>query len=360
MKKKMLVLFTAMMMAVSVISCGKKEENADIALKDMDVDKYVTLGEYKGLEVNVPAASVDEEMLKAYTDDFYLGGLGYATGVTIDNGITDRAVAEGDIVSINYVGKKDDVAFDGGSADGYYLGIGSGTFIPGFEDGLVGAMPGDTLDLNLTFPEAYGNAELAGAEVVFTVTVNYILPEGYNDELIAAFSSASGLTEITNAQEMQDYVYDYLYNISKQQYDYSVSEAVINAFMDNCVFNEVPQDFVSKYENAARTSVEQGAAASGMDQDSFAQQYYGYPLDELIATIPRIVKENIALQAVANRENLNITDEELNERLLKEAENAGFTTVEEYIGTNDIEDYREYYMMNDVLNFLIENSVIKN
>ncbi|MBQ5852300.1 MAG: FKBP-type peptidyl-prolyl cis-trans isomerase, partial [Lachnospiraceae bacterium] len=88
--------------------------------------------------------------------------------------VTDRAVENGDAVLIDYVGKKDDVAFEGGTAEGYTLNIGTGTFIPGFEEGLIGVMPGETVDLDLTFPADYPSADLAGAEVVFTVTVREI------------------------------------------------------------------------------------------------------------------------------------------------------------------------------------------
>lgn len=355
MKKKLIALITAALVTGVFAGCGK---SGDVALKDMDVDKYVTLGEYKGLEVSMTPVKVDDEELEYYMNDFYIGGIAYARGVEIDDGITDRAVETGDTVYIDYVGKKDGVAFDGGTAEGFYLNIGSGQFIDGFEEGLVGVMPGDTVDLNLTFPESYDNAELAGADVVFTVTVNYIHPEGYKDELIQAFTSAVGMTDITNTEEMRQYIYDYLYNSKQQEYDYYLSREVMNAFMNICEFGEIPQEFVEKYENAARSSVESGAEASGMTEDTYAQYYYGCTLDELIESIPETVKENIAFQAVANRENLNISDEELNETLLSYAQSYGYSTVEEYVGENSLEDYREYFMKNKVLTFLTDNAVI--
>ena len=355
MKKKLIALVTSVLVMGVFAGCGK---SGDTALRDMDVDKYVTLGEYKGLEVMMTPVSVDDEELDYYTNDFYQGGLVYAMGVKIDDGITDRAVELGDTVYIDYVGKKDDVAFDGGTAEGCYLNIGSGQFIDGFEDGLVGVMPGETVDLNLTFPEGYDNTELAGADVVFTVTVNYIHPEGYKDELIQAFTSAVGMADITNAEEMRQYIYDYLYNSRQQEYDYYLSQEVMNAFMNICEFSEIPQELVEKYENAARTSVESGAASIGMTEDTYAQYYYGCTMDELIESIPETVKEDIALQAVANRENLNVSDEELNETLLSYAQSYGYSTVEEYVGENSLEDYREYFMMNKVLTFLTDNAVI--
>lgn len=356
MKKKLFAVLVSILAIGTLAGCGKSE---DITLKDMDVDKYVTLGEYKGLEVVMDPISVDEEELEYYMNDFYISGLAYITGMEIDDGITDRAVELGDTVYIDYVGKKDDVAFEGGTAEGYYLNIGSDQFIDGFEDGLVGVMPGETVDLNLTFPESYSNTELAGADVVFTVTVNYIHPEGYKDELIQAFTSVVGMSDITNTEEMRQYIYDYLYNSRQEEYEYYLSQEVMNAFMAICEFNDIPQELVEKYENAARTSVESGAESYGLDADTYSQYYYGCTLDELIESIPETVKEDIALQAVANRENLNISDEELNETLLSYAQSYGYSTVEEYVGDNSLEDYREYFMMNKVLTFLTDNAVIK-
>lgn len=357
MKKKLAAIVTAILAVGIFAGCGKSGE--EMTLRSMDVDQYVTLGEYKGLEVVLDPVRVDDDELAYYMNDFYISGLPYAMGVAIDDGITDRAVEVGDTVYIDYVGKKDDIAFDGGTAEGYYLNIGSKQFIDGFEEGLVGVMPGETVDLNLTFPANYDNTELAGADVVFTVTVNYIHPEGYKDELIKAFTSAVGMTGVTNTEEMRQYIYDYIYNSKQEEYEYYLSQKVMDAFMNVCEFKDIPQEFVEKYQNTARESVESGAAASGMDEDTFSQYYYGCTLDELIESIPETVREDIAFQAVANREDLNVSDEELNETLLSYAQSDGYSTVEEYVGENSLEDYRDYFMMNKVLKFLMDNAVVK-
>ena len=139
---------------------------AALAVFKSSLSKYIDLGEYKGIEVDTSS------------DGF---------GVYYDNQIssdvanydlyvrkTEGRVEDGDTANIDYVGKKDGVAFDGGTADGYDLVIGSGSFIDGFEDGLIGAEIGSTVDLNLEFPDDYQSEELAGKAVVFTVTVNYV------------------------------------------------------------------------------------------------------------------------------------------------------------------------------------------
>ncbi len=143
-------------------SAGGREDYVE--LQDLDIEEYITLADYKSMKVSAVRPAVDDETVTQYIDSELLVGK-----------ITDRAVEEGDVADIDFVGKKDGVAFEGGTAAGYMLTIGSGGFIPGFEEGLVGVMPGETVDLNLTFPENYKkNPDLAGQEVVFSVKVNSI------------------------------------------------------------------------------------------------------------------------------------------------------------------------------------------
>ena len=171
-----------------------------------DVEQYVTLGEYKGLQVTVTEPAVDDATLETELESVYFAN------VTAENGgITDRAVAEGDTINLDYEGKKDGVAFSGGTAAGASLTIGSGQFIAGFEEGLVGVKPGETVDLDLTFPEEYHSADLAGQAVVFTVTVNYIQPTEMEDSVVAGM----GIDNVTNLEELKQNVYDELY----AQYD---------------------------------------------------------------------------------------------------------------------------------------------
>lgn len=347
MKKKMLSLMTLCLTVFCLAGCGGNNDST--ALKDMKVDKYVTLGEYKGIQVTVPAPAVDEEELTYWMNSIYQGS------VTEENGIKDRAVAVGDTANIDYVGKKDGVAFDGGTAEGYNLTIGSGQFIDGFEDGLVGVMPGETVDLNLSFPENYGSADLAGQAVVFTVTVNYIMPTEMDDTIIAGL----GLEGVTDRESFRQYVQDYLYATAEQNYDASVQNAVLNAFMASNTFTEVPEDLVTKYEEAARTNIESTATSYGTDVDTFTNVYYGMDFESFVTTYSAdAAKQDLALQAVANAENLNISDEELDSMLLEHAQASGYTTIEEFIGETSKEDYREYFLFDKVLNFLVENAVV--
>ena len=366
MKKKTLGLLAAVLSVAMLAGCGAKDTGEttgstsqgttdSVVLKDLDVDKYVTLGEYKGLEVSVDTVEVDEDEWNTLVNNVYYGN------ITADNGgIVDRAVETGDTVNIDYEGKKDGVAFEGGTAQGYDLTIGSGQFIAGFEDGLIGVMPGETVDLNLTFPEGYKSEELAGQAVVFTVTVNYIQPaqDGeLNDEIISNF----GIDGVTNEEELRQYAYDYLNENAQQNYETNVQQAVMDAFMANNTFTTVPEALVQKYSDAAESSITSMASSYGVDGDTFTQYYYGQDLATFLASYSEeAAKQDIALQAVANKEDLNISDEELDQMLQERATAAGYDTTSEYIGETSKEDYREYFLYDKVMDYLVENAQITN
>lgn len=322
-----------------------------ISVADMKVEDYVTLGEYKGLAVTVAEptvtdAEVEEHMQKIYN-----------SYITAEYGVTDRAVAVGDTVNIDYEGKKDGVAFSGGTATGQQLTIGSGQFIDGFEDGLVDVMPGETVDLNLTFPENYGNEELNGQAVVFTVTVNYICPgvEEFADEAVASF----GNSNFTNVEEMRDFSYNYLNESAQASYTEEVEAAVMQTFIDQCEFKELPEDLVAKYRATIQENVEITASVYSTDAETICYYFYGMELEEFLDTYSvESAKQVISFQAVANKEGLTMSDEELETTLSEFATANGYTSVDEFLGTNTRDEYKEYYMFEDVLAFLVENAVV--
>ncbi len=369
-KKKAVQVLAALLMAGILAGCGAKDGNSstgesnvsqgeqgqEILLKDVEVEKYVTLGEYKGLKIDIAEPEVDMAYRDELVEEAYMEALSYyATGVVIEDGITDRAVEEGDTVSIDYEGKKDGVAFAGGTAAGAYLVIGSGQFIDGFEEGLVGAKPGETRDLSLKFPETYGNAELAGQEVVFTVTVNYIMPEGMHDAIVATLE----LDNVTTGEELKQYAYDYLKDNAQLEYEEAKENAILELFMQNCTFEELPEALVSQYKERFRENISINASYMGMTEDAFLQQFYNYAggteqfIDEYAV---EAVKQDLAFQAVANQENIVVEDEELNQALLEQATAYGYTTVEEYVGDTSLEMYRTDLLLTKVYEFLMKSS----
>lgn len=172
MKRTVKILLSAILIlsVLLLCSCGSKKTEKTLIYGDTDLSEYVKLGDYKGIKVDTSTDEFKEQFNETVDSDLNTHD--------IFNKKLEGQVKEGDTVNIDYEGKRDGVAFEGGTAQGYDLTIGSNTFISGFEDGLIGVNIGDTVDLNLTFPEDYGNADLAGAAVVFTVKVNYVKESG--------------------------------------------------------------------------------------------------------------------------------------------------------------------------------------
>lgn len=310
----------------------------NVPLKDLDVDNYVTLPDYKNIQVEVPAASEEEIDAQLWETYLYM--------FPQELGVTDREVQMKDTANIDYVGKKDGEAFQGGTASGYNLTIGSHSFIDGFEDGLVGVMPGETVDLNLTFPEDYGNSELAGQEVVFTVTVNYIIPEKMLDEVFAN-SGIPGATDVASTRKLIE-------DTLNQELATQAENSVLEAVLEQCVFENIPSMMVENYKANVKASIESNAAMYNMDGEQFATTYYGTDLETLAQSYgENSLKMNLACQAIANRENLNVSDDMLKDQIAAAAATAG-VSVEEYLGTSTEEEFREYLMYMNVLQYLAD------
>lgn len=222
---KRITAIIAVMLSAALLFCGCAKNMSRLNY-NYKTSKMVELDSY---EVEVDSSS--EEYKEIYAEK--LSSL-------LRGKLTKGTVKEGDTANIDYVGKKDGVAFEGGTAKGYDLVIGSDSFIDGFEDGLVGVEIGSTVDLNLTFPKEYDSAELAGKAVVFTVTVNYVVREldELNDEnaKLFGFGSAS--------------------EIEKQAVTYAKESVAWNTVYDNAKASEYPEKETEKYIEFLYTNLE--------------------------------------------------------------------------------------------------------
>lgn len=366
MKSRRVLAALVMVSALLLTGCGNGEENQESTqnqvgqeqqestyLKDMDVDQYVTLGDYKNIQVDLEKAVLTEEEI---TWELLYN---LADVVTVDFGaVMDRPVENGDLINLDYAGYQDGEAFEGGSATDQFLGIGSNQFIDGFEEGLVGVKPGETVELNLTFPEKYHSADMAGADVVFTVTVNYIIPN--EAEVGADVIEALEIEGVTDAEQLRAHVTEYLQAYVDEDYQTNFENLVLQNFIEDCTFNELPAARAEADKAQTRANLEAQATAYGVDADTLVQYLYGVADAETFINSysESATQQLIAIQAVANKEGLGITDEELDSMLMEYATSAGFDTVEEYCGDTDKETFREFFLYDKVLNFLIENASI--
>ena len=327
---------------------GTEDYGPEAYLSGINVADYVTLGEYKGIEVSVDAPVVTDEYLDSYIDYVLQSNM-----VTTE--ITDRPVEEGDIVNIDYEGKIDGVAFDGGTAQGYDLTIGSGTFIDGFEDGLIGAETGETVDVNVTFPENYQGEEVAGKDAVFTVTGNSssveTLPE-LTDEFVQGLDVG-----VNTVEEYRQYAYDLLMEEEQATHDSNAEIAVLEAVMAGSQIQDPPEDMTNRYYNRIIDNMTYYASLYGYDLETFLSMQ-GTSEDAIRESAAQAGQEIIVMQAIADAEGLSVTDEELDAEIETNAGSLGYDDVEEYRASLDVEGYREYMMSEKVLNFLLENAVV--
>lgn len=317
MKKYIALLSALFLIALSFCGCGDKE-NADSTSKKMnrlnynyDMSEYVELDTYK-LDID-KSSELYQDAFNARLREVMVGTL------------KEGQVEKGDTANIDYVGKKDGVAFDGGTAKGYDLEIGSNQFIAGFEDGLIGAEIGKTIDLNLSFPSDYGEASLAGQAVVFTVTVNYVtrsFDTVNNDTAVkCGFDSAQQVMDMADEYALESTVWETLYKNAKIA-TYPTKE-------NNLFYNE-------QYK-----AYERMAEYNGITVEELVD-YYGMTLDQLKDEInntylPEMAHTYALSYYILDAEGEKLTDEYI-EQVKKELdENAGQDILEMGISKSYLE-----------------------
>ncbi|MBQ2257706.1 MAG: trigger factor [Lachnospiraceae bacterium] len=316
-----------------------------VGLQDIDINDYVELADYKNMKVSAEKPDVSDETIEEYINSELLVG-----------NITDRAVQEGDVADIDFEGKKDGVAFDGGTAQGYKLSIGSGSFIPGFEDGLVGVMPGETVDLNLTFPENYPSEDLAGQEVVFTVTVNSIQGSAQYADVTVDEMKSMGLSYKTK-EEVWEAGKKVIEENADQAFVANSQNAILDALVEKSKVSSVPELLVEEQVQNYNLYMESMAQAYGMDLESMVGAY-GKTMDEYNAEINEMCSKTMEtymiLEAVARAEGIEITDEMIREKAAEEAAEYAYESAEALIEEVGYSTYRMTILRDTVMDRLME------
>jgi len=373
MKRKIAKVLVAGLIGLQLIGCSNQktentEENKEVAenaesaeatvvyFDEINADEYVTLGDYKGLEVVSTVQSIGDEEVDSYIE--YM--LSSTSGELEE--VTDRDVIEnGDVANIDYVGKKDGVAFDGGTAEGYDLGIGSGSFIPGFEEGLVGVKKGETVDIELTFPENYHAPDLAGAEVVFTVTVNGIYKE-IKPEFNDAFVAELAIENVSTTEEYRSYLKNMMEENEKQYALQDVQTQLLAMVTENATVSGTPQELVDRFYQVNINNMTYNAMMYGMDLQTFVSSYYGLDEEsfeaETVAAAEESAKQALVCLKIASEENIVVTEEEINAAVEESYAEYGYPSAEEFKATIDMDEYKDSLLLNKIVDFLVENATI--
>ena len=320
---------------------------------EVAVKPEVKLGEYKGLKVDkvstrVTQKEVDEEIDKERERN----------ARTID--VTDRAVQDKDQITLDFEGFVDGVAFEGGKASDYPLTIGSGAFIPGFEDQLIGANIDEEKEINVTFPEEYQAKELAGKAAVFKCTVHSIkakeLPE-LDDEFVSDVSEKSETVDAYKA-EVKAKIKERKENEGKQKReDQSVEQAVANAEMD------IPEAMISFQ---SRQMVDDFARRI-MQQGMTMEQYFQFTglseekmMEEFKPEAEKRIRTRLTLEAIVSAENIEVSEERLDEELQKMADSYKMEVdkLKEYMGENEKKQMKEDIAIQEAVT-LIANAAVE-
>ena len=319
---------------------------------EVAVKPEVKLGEYKGLKVDkvstrVMQKEVDEEIEKERERN----------ARTVE--VTDRAVQDKDIVTLDFEGFVDGVAFEGGKGENYPLTIGSGAFIPGFEEQLIGAEIDKETEVKVTFPEEYQAKELAGKEAVFKCTVHEIkakeLPE-LDDEFASEVSEEAETLEDYKA-EVKAKIKERKENEGKEKKEnQAVEQAVANAEIDlpapmvDLQAKQMADDFARRIMQQGM-SVEQYFQFTGLNEEKM--------MEELKPQAEKRIRTRLVLEAIVAAENIEVSDERLDEELQKMADSYQMEVekLKEFMGENEKKQMKEDIAVQDAVTLITEATV---
>ena len=381
MKKKAVTLLLCVSMMMTLNACGKTNKDntqgtetvaetetevipssADITY---DAGDYVSLGDYMNMEVTLDKDyQVTDDMVKNYVNNNVIANYPYYVE-------SDKTVVEnGDVANIDYEGLLDGEAFDGGTAQDYDLEIGSGSFIDGFEDGLIGAEVGKETDLNLTFPEDYGNSDLAGKEVVFKVTVNAIKEkqdityDTLTDEYVTYLSDKLGASYET-VNDLTSDIRTYLEEQANSSRTQAIRSAVIAKLPEVCTVNALPdglldarmQEYLKKFEDTY---------CKDTTLEDYLSSTYNTTVDDFKTQVQSEIETELdtqlILEAIAAVENIEFDEDGFNSYVSSLLSSYGYDSedalYENYAQT--AEDGKAYlqtiYLCNKALDRVIENT----
>ena len=330
MKKKTIMILAACM-ACMAAGCGNAKADgeavsgteassqiSDGSTASVDIEyeagDYVTLGDYSNLEVTLNELDyeVTDEKLNSYVDQQIAGTQPYVADET------KTVVGEGDVVDVDYVGKKDGEAFDGGSAENQYIDVSANSnatvgtgYIEGFTDGLIGAKVGDTVDCDVTFPEEYQSEELAGQAVVFTFTVNAICKKVERANIDDAYVLANFQAESVDAfyaNARAD-----LEESAEEGKKYDIRTKVSEKLSEICTVNSFPEGLIDARLREYTDSFRNYYCPNGADLDEFLQSNYGMTEEAFVeqakTSLEDSLERELIFEAIAKNENVEFDEE---------------------------------------------------
>ena len=331
------------------------KENGLVLLVDVEVKPEFQLGEYKGVEVEKVEETVNEEAVEARLEEMRQKGSRLVS--------VEREIANGDTANIDFEGFDGEVAFEGGKGENYDLVIGSGSFIPGFEEQLVGKKAGEEVEVNVTFPEEYHAENLAGKPVTFKVKVNEVkvkeLPE-LNDEF------AENTTEFNTLEELRADVKTKVEEEAKVAAQNELRNRVIEKVVANTEV-EIPEVMVKHEIDNQIMELNYQLQYQGFGMEQFLQMT-GKTMEEFKAEFTankreeasRNVKTSLVIEAIAKAEGVEVSEEEVNAEVQKMADayKMSLEDVKKALRPTDLKDMEGQLKIRKTIDLLVENAKI--
>lgn len=383
MKKKLVSIFLVMTMVLSMTACGKsssqesttsssnsnKTYQEQLAEDQQNYAQYVTLGEYKGIEVEVDRSTLD---VSDQNVQDYLDGILSQHGTTTK--ITSGTTKSGDAIVLDYSGLLDGTAFSGGTATDASYTIGSGKFIDDLDKGLVGLEVGKEYDIPCTFPSDYSSTDLAGKSVVFKVTVtaiNQTVPAEYTDEFVQSIASTYKSTATTTT-DFTAFAKQSLVSQAQSTFNNAKYSKIWDQISANSTVSGYPDEELQNLVNTIQSNVKSEFASKGSsygitDYATYLKQVYGYSteqdfIDYANDYAKNYLKEKMVITMIAQKENISITDDQINQMGAQLAEYYGYDSFQEILDTygSSINLEVGYSVLSDsVINFLLDSAVEK-
>lgn len=335
MKKKLLLLATSACAISLLAGCSSSSKGT--------YDKYVTLGEYKGLDLTMIKTEITDDMVDEEIDYFLEDNATYTE-------ITDRAAEEDDTVNIDYVGKIDGEEFEDGSAEDFELVIGEGYLLDDLEAGIVGMTTGETKEISLTFPDDYYDEAVIGKDAVFTVTLNKIsveeIPE-YTDEFVASVTDYSTMAEYEEALKSELFTSTEADNLSTAGMD------AMAMVIENSTFDGYPQELYDSCKEEYDALNQMYAEMFGIDVSELEDSE-----EDTKSMIEEMVYEKMVCTTIAEKENITVSEDDYKQYLEDNYELYGYTSTEEYEESETKESIMSEILSELVQNFLVENANI--
>ncbi len=349
MKKRVLAVILASMMALSLAGCGTTMSN-----------EYITIKKYKGLEIDkVEKTEVTDETVESTIES-------YLKSYPLRTEVKGRAAQEGDTVDLDYIGKVDGKAFDGGTATDTLLKLGSNTYISangdykGFEEQIVGHQAGDKFDIEVKFPDEYSSQDLAGKVATFSITLNTIYTTDDNTELSDEWVKQNSDTSKT-VEEFKEELKTNMQTSNEKSYQNELRTEILEALDDEVEVKKYSNDEVDEEYDSIKDYYISYAQQYGMEFEDFLKNYMNVSQKEFKKQATEMAENNVkrrmACELIAKKKNLELSDKEYKRKLKEYAEDAGYDDTDEFEKAYGEDTLRTNMIQEAVADYLLESCV---